>query len=66
RRDYDKLKATLYNAVHQGPASQFQNAALANTNLKLQGKIAWVTMVHPERSARLRHLYDQITWPHQA
>ena len=66
RLDYDKLKATLDNAVHHGPASHCQNAALVHTKLQLQGKIAWVTIVHPERGARLQHLYDQIPWPHQA
>ena len=63
REDYERLKAILFNAANRGPASQFPASSWENPKRQLQGKIAWVAMVNPERGARLQRLYDQITWP---
>ena len=32
---------------------------------RLRGKIDWITMVNPERGARLKQLYDQVSWPEE-
>jgi RNA-directed DNA polymerase len=65
RKDYDKLKAILFNAIRLGAQSQFFSSELERPMRQLQGKIDWVTLVNPERGARLKQLYDQVNWPEE-
>lgn len=61
RHDYDKLKAQLFNCVRHGPGSQ--NHEHHNHFAEhLQGRIAYVSMINPQRGAKLQMLFDQIRW----
>lgn len=61
RRDYDKLKAILHNCVKRGPHGENRDN---HPDFKgwLQGKIAHVTHIGPERGAKLQDLFDKIRW----
>jgi RNA-directed DNA polymerase len=61
RVEYDRLKAILHNAAHQGPQTQ-TNAELADFKSHLLGRIAWVAAVNPDRGARLRKRFAEIEW----
>jgi hypothetical protein len=61
REVYDKLKAILHNCVRHGPASQ-NRAGHPDFRRHLLGRIAHATMLHPEREAKLRALFDCIVW----
>jgi hypothetical protein len=62
RRDYDRLKATLFNCVQHGPA--VENRELRpDFRAHLTGRVAYVEMVNPTRSSPLRRLLSQIRWP---
>jgi hypothetical protein len=61
RRDYEELKAVLYNCVRHGPESQ--NRALATDfRAHLAGRIAHAVQLNPGRGARLARLFEQIAW----
>ncbi len=61
RRDYDQLKATLWNCLRSGPASQ-NRQQLGDFRSHLIGKVAFVEMINPLRGERLRKLLEQIDW----
>jgi len=61
RADYDTLKAILCNCVRQGPASQNRDAR-GDFRAHLLGRIAYVGLFNPARSAKLRQIFDRITW----
>jgi hypothetical protein len=61
REDYDRLKATLHNALRHGPASQ-NREGVADFRGHLLGRIAWVAALNPARGARLRAMFDAIAW----
>lgn len=61
RDEVDRLKATLHNAIQQGPASQ-NRADHPEFRAHLSGRISWVEHVNPAQGARLRALFDQIVW----
>ncbi|MBK1789289.1 reverse transcriptase family protein [Prauserella cavernicola] len=61
REDYDALRATLHNCVRTGPAAQNRHGH-PDFRTHLLGRIAWVGSTHPGRAAKLRALYDRITW----
>ena len=61
RRDYDRLKAVLFNCVKHGPSSQNRNG-LANFKQHLSGRINWVAQVNPSRAKKLQVLLEQIDW----
>lgn len=61
RGDYDRLKATLYNCVRHGTASQNREGH-SDFRSHLVGKVGWVTQLNPARGAKLRMLLDQIDW----
>ncbi len=65
RKDYDKLKAILLNAIRLGAQRQFFSSELERPMRRLRGKIDWITMANPERGARLKQLYDQVSWPEE-
>ena len=61
RREYDRLKATLYNCVRFGPHSQ-NRAGHPNFRAHLLGRVAHVAWLNPVRAERLETLLDQIPW----
>jgi RNA-directed DNA polymerase len=61
RRDLDVLRAILTNCVRDGPAKQ-NRAQHPDVRAWLQGRVAWVAAVHPERGARLRAVFERIVW----
>jgi hypothetical protein len=61
RAVYDELKAILHNCWRHGPASQ-NRARHADFRGHLLGRIAHVSMLHPQRGAKLRALFDRIDW----
>lgn len=61
REDYDRLKATLCNAVRHGAAAQNREGH-ADLRAHLEGRVGWVEQVNPPRGERLRNLLEQIVW----
>ncbi|HEX3812105.1 MAG TPA: reverse transcriptase family protein [Mycobacteriales bacterium] len=61
RVEFDRLKATLHNAVAYGPASQNRGGHL-DFRAHLAGRVAWVSAVNAARGARLRRDFDRIDW----
>lgn len=61
RRDHDELRAILHNAVRTGPDAQ-NRAGHPAFREHLLGRIAWVGHGRPARAARLRELFDRISW----
>jgi RNA-directed DNA polymerase len=62
RRDYDALKATLWNCVKVGPASQNRDGHV-DFRRHLEGRIAWFSSIHKRRGEKLRALFERIRWP---
>jgi len=62
RPTYDALKATLTNCVRHGPASQNHHAH-PNFRSHLDGRIAWVGSLNPQRGEKLRRIFEAINWP---
>ncbi|MFN0054865.1 MAG: reverse transcriptase family protein [Planctomycetales bacterium] len=62
RTTYDHLKAILHNCRREGPASQNRERH-PRFREHLQGRIASLRMVHPERGDRLQREFDAIVWP---
>jgi hypothetical protein len=62
RPDFDCLKAILTNCVRHGPDSQNRDAH-PDFRSHLEGRIAFMAMVNPEKAERLRRIFQQIRWP---
>jgi len=61
RRERDGLKATLTNCLRHGPASQ--NRSLhPDFHAHLLGRLSHAACTHPASAAKLRVLFDAITW----
>ena len=61
RSEYDQLKAILHNAARHGPHSQ-NRTGTADFQAHLQGRIAWVSSLHPDRGHKLQQHFAQIDW----
>ena len=61
RRDYDQLKAILYNCVRHGPQDQNRATYLTSARI-LAGRVAHAVRLNPERGAQLTGLFEQIAW----
>jgi len=61
RRDYDLLRATLTNCVRHGPKNQ-NREGYPDFKAHLQGRLAFVAMINPERAAKLRASFERIVW----
>jgi hypothetical protein len=61
RAEYDRLKAILTNCIRHGPEDQNRDNH-PNFRAHLEGRIAHVSHLHPERGRRLRQLFEQIRW----
>ncbi len=65
RREYDRLKAILYNGVRFGPDSQ-NRQGLGDYKSHLAGRVAYVAWLNPSRGERLQALWRHIQWPDDA
>lgn len=61
RADFDRLKAILTNCARHGPESQ-NRAGHASFRSHLEGRVAFVTMIHPAKGRRLREILERISW----
>jgi RNA-directed DNA polymerase len=61
RSDFDTLKATLTNCLRHNPASQNREGH-ADFRAHLAGKLAYMRMINPARTAKLQALFEQINW----
>lgn len=61
RKDYDQLKAILYNCVKFNPHSQNRKKH-PDFKAHLQGRIAYVHSLNPGKAKRLYRLYEKINW----
>jgi len=64
REDFEILKAILHNCVLTGPETQ-NRAAIPNFRAHLEGRIAWITQINPNRAAKLHTRFDRIEWGQQ-
>ncbi|MEO8128060.1 MAG: reverse transcriptase family protein [Bryobacteraceae bacterium] len=62
RPDFDRLKATLTNCVRLGPASQNRENH-PSFRAHLQGRVAFVESINPQKGRRLRGIFERIHWP---
>ncbi|MEO1281163.1 MAG: reverse transcriptase family protein [Pseudomonadota bacterium] len=62
RKDYDRLKAILHNCIRNGPHDQNRDG-VADFRAHLDGRVMWVEQVNPQRGAKLRMLFNGISWP---
>ena len=62
RRDFDRLKAVLTNCVRLGPETQ-NHDGLPRFRSHLEGRVAFVEMINPNKGKRLRVIFDRIQWP---
>jgi hypothetical protein len=65
RRDYDRLKAILYNCAKNGPMAE-NRGELPNFRAYLSGRISYVAMIHPSRGERLQAMFERIDWGERA
>jgi RNA-directed DNA polymerase len=61
RKNYDQLKAILYNCVRTSPKQQ-NRLNHANFKEHLAGKIAYLSQINPQKGQKLADLFDQICW----
>lgn len=61
RADFDRLKGMLTNCAHYGPESQNREKHSA-FRMHLEGKVAYVEMINPQKGARLRKIFEKIEW----
>ncbi|BDC49955.1 hypothetical protein F183_A22710 [Bryobacterales bacterium F-183] len=59
RDEYDRLKATLTNCARYGLDSQNRDKH-PNFRQHLEGRVAWVEYIHPERGAKLRTILAKL------
>jgi hypothetical protein len=61
RVEYDQLKAILHNCLREGPASQ-NRAGHSDFRAHLQGRIAYLARINPQKGRRLEAIFQQINW----
>lgn len=61
RKEYDHLKAILFNCAKHGPAEQ-NRANVPDFRAHLLGRIAHVNQIHPQHGAKLQTLFRNIAW----
>jgi hypothetical protein len=62
RVEFDRLRAILHNCARLGPESQNRDAR-PDFRAHLEGAVAWVCHVQPERGAKLQAELGRIQWP---
>lgn len=61
RSDFDLLKAILTNCIRLGPENQNRENH-PHFRQHLEGRIAFVESINPERAKSLRGLFEKIRW----
>jgi len=61
RSDFDQLKAILTNCVRMGAESQNRESH-ADFRSHLNGRVAFVEQINPEKAKRLRAIFERIEW----
>jgi hypothetical protein len=61
RTEYDRLKAILCNCIRHGPQSQNRDKH-ADFRGHLLGRIAYIGMLNARRGAKLRGVFERISW----
>ena len=61
RPDYEAFKALLHNCRRWGPQSQ-NRAGHFRFREHLQGRLAYLAQIHPQRAEKLRSIFGQIDW----
>jgi hypothetical protein len=61
REEFDRLKATLFNCVKNGPSTQNRKNH-PQFAAHLLGRIAHIRSINPARAAKLQALYLRINW----
>jgi hypothetical protein len=61
RSDFDRLKAVLTNCVRLGPESQNRERR-PRFRSHLEGRVAFVEMINPNKGKRLRAIFERIQW----
>lgn len=61
RKEFDLLKAILTNCVRHGPQTQ-NKANVTDFQAHLSGRIAHLKMVNEQRGAKLRMIFDRVSW----
>jgi hypothetical protein len=61
RSDFDRLKAVLTNCARLGPASQNREGR-SRFRSHLEGRLAFVETVNPNKGKRLRAIFERIQW----
>lgn len=64
RKDFDTLKATLYNCVRTSPTEQNHNQ-VENFKEHLRGKISHINAINPQKGRKLREIFEKIDWRNQ-
>jgi hypothetical protein len=64
RPDFDRLKAILTNCARKGPENQNLEGH-PKFREHLEGRVAFVESVNPEKGKRLRAILERIRWPSQ-
>jgi len=62
RSDFDQLKAVLSNCVRLGPESQNRERR-PRFRSHLEGRVAFVERINPNKGKRLRAILERIQWP---
>jgi RNA-directed DNA polymerase len=62
RDEYDRLRAVLHNCARLGPESQNRDGH-PDFRAHLEGAVAWVCHVQPDRGAKLEAALRRIQWP---
>ena len=61
RKEYDKMKAILYNCKAHGVENQNKEKH-GNFQEFLRGKIAYINSINPSKGQKLQDIYNQINW----
>lgn len=61
RKEYDTLKATLYNCIRFGSGTQ-NRGSVDDFRAHLMGRVSHVNMINPKRAQRLIELFERIQW----
>ena len=65
RSDFDRLKAILTNCARHGPESQNRQRHPA-FRMHLEGRVAHMEMINPQKGARMRRIFEKIRWQSDA
>ena len=61
RAEHDRLRAVLHDAVRHGPDAANREDH-PDFRRHLEGRVAWVSALNPDRGGRLAALLRQVTW----